>query len=126
MRYLWIALGFALLHRLLVFGIALLAFCCGMSAFGGSSNALALFHPLMTLAALLDLPAVAIKYLQYRLAAGPAPHEIPGGWATLAMAPSFPSYVWSLCVGITVSVILYRRKRAKEGDRPPTFWKSGL
>lgn len=128
MRYVWIALGFTLLHRLIGFGLALLGFGVAMSAFGGSgaSASSGTGLAIIGLAALWDFPVVllhvSLDYFVY--------HRPPSdGFAIYGLSgllPGWLSFLWSLCVGTTVAFLLARRHRRRYGVQPPTFWKKGL
>lgn len=125
MRYFWIAVGVATLHRIVTSGIALFAFGLGMSAFNGSSAA-SLCPPLLWLSGLLDFPSVLLKYLTFRLKTGHFPSSNIAEIYGAVLAPSIWMFGWSLCVGVIVAVALFRRDRAKPTFNPSAYWKSGL
>lgn len=126
MRYLWIALGIAVLHRLVVVGLAGLTFVVAMSAFNGGGVP-ALAAPLAFVTLILDFPLSVFRLLPVFLVHGP-----PSGTELMQLGMiSFASPLWaqlasSLCIGTIVAIILYLRHKKKYGHLPPRYWKKGM
>ena len=127
MRYLWIAIGFAVLHRLLVAGIFLLGFGLGMGAFNGSSSA-SLANPLFALSGLIDFPSTILGYIISFISQRQIPLSDGAlGFAAAAISLPLPLRILSsLAIGTFVSYLFYRRDSLKSGGRSKPIWKSGL
>jgi len=127
MRYVWITLGVAVLHRLLVFGIAMLGFGFGMTAFSGNQSA-SLAMPIMGIAGILDFPVIVANWIGVRLRTGEFP--ILQHWGMVGIvalkSPFIWQIIWSLCVGAMVATTVYFRRLRKYGHQPVSYWKTGL
>lgn len=124
MRYFWITLGVAVLHRLATAGIALLGFGIGMTAFNSSSYA-KFGMPIMGFAALLDFPVVFAGQLSYWLQQGQFPKmEHWGMYGVISLkSPFLWQTSWSLVVGAATAYLYYRYRLRKYGPQPTIYWK---
>jgi hypothetical protein len=127
MRYFWIAIGFAVLHRLLVAGIFLLGFGLGMGAFNGSSSA-SLASPLFALSGLIDFPSTILGYAISFISQRHIPLSDGAlGFGAASMSLPLPLRILSsLVIGAFISYFFYRRDKLKSDGRPKQIWKSGL
>jgi hypothetical protein len=127
MRYVWITLGVAALHRLLVFGIAMLGFGIGMTAFSGNQSA-SMGMPIMGFAGLLDFPVILAGWIGTKIRTGEYP--ILQHWGMVGIvaikSPFIWQAAWSLCVGAMVATAVYFRRLKKYGRQPVSYWKQGL
>ena len=127
MNYLWIAIGFAVLHRLIVSGLALLGFGIGMTAFSGSSY-FQIGSPIMAVSSILDFPTVIAGIVAFYFEHGSMPSlEHSGIYAIAALkAPAIWKVLWSGAVGIGISYIFMVRHRKRHGHFFGPAWRSGL
>lgn len=123
MRCFWLTLGFAVLHRLLAFGIAMLGFYICMTGFDGNKAAKMGFY-VMALAGILDLPVVLMTLVRNGGSEVRLDH-----WGMIGMISvrlSVFGVNWSLCVGTIAAAIVYFRRIKRHGNPLVAYWKKGL
>lgn len=124
MRYFWITIGVAVIHRLATAGIALLGFGIGMTAFNSSPYA-KLGLPIMGIAAIMDFPVVVAGQINYMIENGHFPKmEHWGMYGVVSLKSPFVwQAAWSLLVGVIASYFYYRYRLKKYGPQPTVYWK---
>ena len=112
MRYFWITLGIAALHRLAVF--VLMFWWIGLKAMADGGPVRWEGNYVIAGAYLLDFPLVLVALLEAKIQTGSflIKHISDIG---LFAQPWYIHMAWSLCVGLCVSVPLYLRHKKKCG-----------
>ena len=103
MKFTIIVFATAILHRLLVAALMLLAYGAAMSAFNGSSSS-GLTKPLWVAAAILDFPIFPLDYLFHS----------PDAMSFSLFTPR--AILSSLMIGLGVGALVRHRQKLKEGS----------
>jgi len=120
MRYIWITLAVAVLHRILSFGFFLVGFAVGMTAFSSGPYA-ELGVPLMAVSTLLDAPLSISVYIWCRMQN--VQSSAMEHWELLGLeAPLGWKLAWSFAVGVISAIAHYRYRLKKHGSQP--YWKT--